>query len=111
MGHISPRAITNIVTKGIVTGAQLDSKSTLTFFSSCVRGKMSRTPIPKERSGPRATKIGEKVHTNVWGPATPESYDGRQYFITFTDDFTWWTRVETMKRKSEALTCYEDYEA
>jgi Pol polyprotein, beta-barrel domain len=40
MGHISPHAITNIVTKGIVTGAQLDSKSMLTFCSSCARGKM-----------------------------------------------------------------------
>jgi hypothetical protein len=111
MGHISPHAIKNLLVKGIITGIEVDKKSVPMFCTSCAQGKMTRKPIPKERIGPRAVKLGEKVHSDVWGPTTPQSYDGREYFVSFTDDFTRWTRVEPMKKKSEVLTCYRQYEA
>ena len=111
MGHISPRAITNLVTKGIIVGVQLDLKSTPTFCISCATGKMTCKPIPKERTGLRTTKIGSKVHTDVWGPTTPESDDGHAYFITFTNDFTQWTWAETMRNKSDSFSCYKQYKA
>jgi Integrase core domain/GAG-pre-integrase domain len=110
MGHISPRAIKNLLVKGIITGIEVDKQSVPTFCTSCAKGKMTRKPILKERIGPRATRLGDKVHSDVWGPTTPQSYNGKEYFISFTDDFTRWSRVTPMKRKSEVLTCYKHYE-
>ena len=86
MGHISPRYIKELVAKGVITGIELDKQTIPTFCTPCAKGKVTRKPIPKERTGPRAMKFSEKIHTDVWGPTSPQSHDGKQYFITFTDD-------------------------
>ena len=70
-----------------------------------------RKPIPKERTGPRATKFSEKIHTDIGGPTSPQSYNGKQYFITFTDDAKCWSTMEIMDWKSEALMYYKAYKA
>ena len=57
------------------------------------------------------TNIGEKVHLDIWGPATPQSLCGREYFISFMDDYTCWFHIKTMTHKAEALMCYKGYEA
>ena len=55
--------------------------------------------------------IGKKVYSDVWGPAMPQSLDGKEYFISFMDDYLQWSCVDTMSRKVETLRCYKDYEA
>ena len=75
------------------------------------KGKPTWKAISKVRIGPRSTQFSKKTHTNVWGPTTPRSYDGHEYFITFMDDYTHWSCVDAMKYKSNALTCYKNYEA
>ena len=67
--------------------------------------------MSKVQMGPLSAKVGEKMHTDVWGPTTPRSYDGHEYFITFTDNYTCWSHVDVMKHKSNALTCYKNHEA
>ena len=111
MGHISSRYIKELVIKGTITGIEVDKKSIPTFCTSCAKGKMTRKTIPRERTGPRSKEFGDKTHTDVWGPTTPQSYDGHEYFSTFTDDHTRWSRMDAMKRKSDTLTCYKNYEA
>ena len=56
-------------------------------------------------------KFGEKVHSDVWGLANPQSYDRKEYFISFTDDHNWWTYLIPMARKSETFNSYKQYEA
>ena len=56
-------------------------------------------------------KLGEKVHLDVWGPTNPQSYDGKEYFVSFTDDHNRWTYLVPMAKKSDAFTCYKQYEA
>jgi alpha-galactosidase/6-phospho-beta-glucosidase family protein len=111
MGHISPQAIKNLLVKGIITRIEVDKQSVPTFCTSCAKGKMTRKPIPKERIGPQATRLGDKVHSDVWGPTTPQSYNRKEYFVRFTHNFTRWSCVTPMKQKSEMLTCYKHYEA
>ena len=110
MGHISPLYIKELVINGTITSIELNRKSVPTFCTSCAKGKMTRKAIPKAHAGPRSTRFGEKTHTDVWGP-TLNSYDGHEYFSTFTDDYTRWSRVSPMKKKSDTLTCYKHYEA
>ena len=55
--------------------------------------------------------MGEKVHSNMWGPANPQSFDAKDYFISFMDDHTQWTGVEPINCKSEVHTQYKMYEA
>jgi len=111
MGHISPHAVKMLVKGRQVTGLTLDMTSEVSFCEACAKVKPTCKTLPKEHGGPHVTNIGEKVHLDIWGPATPQSLDGREYFISFMDEYTHWSHIETMSCKAEALTCYKGYEA
>jgi Integrase core domain len=75
-----------------------------------VQAKPTRKPVPQTREGPRAAKFGEKVHSDIWGPANPQSYDGKVYFVSFTNDHSRWMYLVPMAKKSDTLHCYRQYE-
>ena len=111
MGHISPLIAWKLVRDGTITGLDLDASSQLNFCKACAQAKPMRKPVPQTWDGPRASTFGEKVHSDVWGPANPQSYDGKEYFVSFTDDHNRWTYLVPMARKAEAFGCYKQYEA
>jgi Pol polyprotein, beta-barrel domain/GAG-pre-integrase domain len=86
MGHISPEVARKLVQEGTVTGLDVDMSSQPGFCTACAQAKPTRKSVPQKREGPRAMRIGEKVHSDVWGPANPQSYDGKEFFVSFTDD-------------------------
>jgi hypothetical protein len=47
----------------------------------------------------------------VWGPAPVETKGGKCYYITYTDDKTWFTNLYLLAKKSKAFESYKDYEA
>lgn len=51
------------------------------------------------------------MHSDVCGPVSPVTWDGNNYFVTFTDDYTHVSVVYLMQSKSEVLQCLEEYEA
>ena len=69
LGHIAPSAIKYVIAKGPITGIQLDPESKPEFCKVCAKAKAARQPFPKE-SETRATKYGEHVHWDLWGPAS-----------------------------------------
>lgn len=64
----------------------------------CISGKMTRFPF-----GNRTKTLLEIIHTDVCGPITPESYGGYKFFVTFIDDFSNFTVVYLIKKKSDVL--------
>jgi len=88
MGHIAPEAARKLIRDSAVTGIDLDMNSQPTFCDVCAKAKPTQRPIPKEQSSSLAKKMGEKVHSNVWGPANPQSFDAKDYFVSFMDDHT-----------------------
>ena len=50
------------------------------------------------------------IHTDVCGPMRNESFGGSRYFITFIDDYSRYSTVYILKRKSEALEYFKTYE-
>jgi len=51
----------------------------------------------------------ELVHSDVCGPLETPSLGGSRYFVTFIDDFSKWTFVYTMKKKSDTFTCFKKF--
>src|ERR1700710_1282765 len=100
----------NAVKKGLVEGVELDSTSQPEFCDACTQAKATRQPFPEESKN-QALTYGELVHTDLWGPAQTASITGSLYYISFTDDYSRETKVEFLKRKSEALTAFKQYEA
>ncbi|KIK32347.1 hypothetical protein CY34DRAFT_101686, partial [Suillus luteus UH-Slu-Lm8-n1] len=76
-----------MVTKGMVEGIEITSSSDNTFCETCVKAKITRQPFP-DQSNSRASQYGERIHTDVWGPAKVQSLGKKRYYVTFTDDYS-----------------------
>jgi histone deacetylase 1/2 len=55
------------------------------------------------------TQPFEVIHTDLWGPAPFDSYDGYRYYITFVDTFTKYTWIYFLKQKSDALQAFKQF--
>ena len=87
MGHVAPDAVKALVNKGLVKGLKLDESSKMpSICSSCKYGKAHRKPIKKECKAPRVEKIGDEIHSDVWGPSPVQTIGGREYYSTYIDD-------------------------
>ena len=112
MGHIAPEAAKALVEKGLVEGFKLDDSSKMpSTCDSCEYGKAHRKPIKREREAPRAGKIGDEVHSDVWGPSPIQTIGGREYYSTYTDDHSRYLNLYLQRLKSETFAAYKRYEA
>ena len=68
LSHITPSAIKYAITKGHITGIQLDPESKPEFCEACAKAKAAQQPFPKE-SETRVTQYREHIHWDLWGPA------------------------------------------
>lgn len=112
LGHLGYDNIKLLSSKGLVKGLNInEGKSNVCennlFCESCLLGKMTRQPFNKK--GHRATKPLELVHTDVCGPISPTTWDGYNYFLTFTDDFTHMVIVYLLRNKSEVFDKLKEY--
>ena len=110
LAHIDPSTIMHMCASGAVSGIKLSSANPENGLqcSGCILGKGHRAIIPKKTSS-RATRLLELVHSDVNGPLETPSHGGSRYFITFIDDYSKWTVVFTMRKKSDALTCFKKF--
>ena len=107
LAHVNMSSIKSMVDRGVVKGVDNDlNTSTNDNYVSCVLGKSHRTPIPKV-SNSRATKLLQLVHSDVSGPIEVQSIGGSRYFVSFIDDYSKWTVVYFMRRKSAVLACFK----
>src|SRR6202522_333476 len=112
MGHIAPEAAKALVEKGLVEGFKLDESGQMPkSCDSCEYGKTHRKPIKKEREAPRAAKIGDKIHSDVWGPSPVQTIGSREYYSTYTDDNSRYSTLYLQRLKSETFSAYKRYEA
>ena len=111
MGHIAAASARALVEKGLVTGIKLDPNLHEGDCDTCIFACATCKPVPKQRVGLQAQHFGEEVHSDVWGPLAITSKGGCRYFITFTDDVTWYTVTYLLHTKAEAFGAYKGFEA
>jgi len=85
LGHIAHDAVRRLVDNGLVKGIELDLESKPTFCSSCEWGKGHRKAIQKVREDEEPDDVGDEVHSDLWGPASVETINRKEYFVSFTD--------------------------
>ena len=110
LGHIFPVAIKHAISKGYITRIELDNKSKPDFCKACVKAKSARQPFPKQ-SETCATKYGDCVHWDLWGPARVKSLNGHYYVAACLDDATRETKLYFQEKKSETIWSYKQDEA
>ncbi|KAL0313423.1 UNVERIFIED_CONTAM: hypothetical protein Sradi_5741600 [Sesamum radiatum] len=104
LGHIFKDRIRRLVdTKSL----EIDDLNHLPTCESCLKGKMTK----KSFVGQSAIAKGllDLVHTDVCGPLSIPARGGFSYFITFTDDHSWYGYVYLMRYKSEAFGRFKEY--
>src|SRR5271168_2077514 len=109
-GHIAHSAIKHAITSGFISGVELDPDSKVEFCEACAKAKSAQQPFPKE-SETRAEKFGDRVHWDLWGPASVKSINRNHYVAAKIDDATRQTKLYFQKKKSEAYYSYLKDEA
>ena len=74
-----------------------------------MNGKQKRAPFKSK--GSKSTKPLELVHSDVSGKMNTPSLGEGEYFLTFIDDYTHYTWVYVLKRKSEVFDKFQNWKA
>ncbi|KAL0439896.1 UNVERIFIED_CONTAM: hypothetical protein Slati_2472600 [Sesamum latifolium] len=85
---------------------EVDDLDNLSTCESCLKGKMTKKPFVGQSA--IANSLLDLVHTDVCGPLNT-SARGYSYFITFTDDHSWYGYIYLMRYKSEAFGRFKEY--
>ena len=72
--------------------------------------KITRKPLPTD-SRTRATKSGERIYSDVWGPARHVTLHKQFYYVSFTNDYERELVLYLMRTKDETFSKYKLYEA
>jgi hypothetical protein len=64
-----------------------------------------------EKDVKRSVGILEIIHTDICGPFPVESVDGYDSFIIFTDDYSRYDYIYSIKKRSEALDKFKIFKA
>jgi GAG-pre-integrase domain len=87
LGHIAHSTVKHTITNRLITSIDLDLSSKPDFCEACAKAKSARQPFPK-KSDTRAEKFGERVHWDLWGPASIKSLNRNHYVAARIDDAT-----------------------
>lgn len=109
LAHINHATIKRMDHEQLVTGADLSSVK-VGVCDPCVKGKMIRK-IFKSRDYIKSTRPLELVHSDVCGPMENVSLGGSRYFVSFIDDFSRYTHVYFIDKKSDVFSVFRDFEA
>ena len=107
LGHLNIRAIHNMTTNNLVNGLP-PIKSNLSLCENCVFGKHPKTSYPTEPVT-RATELLALVHTDLCGPMQTPSLGGAFYFLTFIDDYSRFTHIYFLSKKSDTFHKFIQY--
>ena len=75
-----------------ITGLTLDkAHPNMGACDSCEYAKTTHKLIRKECNPSRHKNLGDKVHTDLWGPSPVQMPGHSQYYVSFTDNHTHYT--------------------
>jgi hypothetical protein len=80
----------------------------LSFCDTCAKAKIARLPFPKTTLT-RATQPLERIHTDIC--TIGSGYNNYKYFITFIDDYSRFTHIYLLRKKSEAPKAFLEFKA
>ncbi|XP_027182117.1 uncharacterized protein LOC113780520 [Coffea eugenioides] len=82
LGHVGEKSLNLLMNQGLLKGA---SVCKLDFCEHCVKGKQTRVKFGTAIHDSKG--ILNYVYSDMWGPSKTISLGGKNYFVTFIDDF------------------------
>ena len=106
VGHMGEQNVNKSVNVDLVKDMPI-SKQEMTFCEPCVEGQARQQPNPKQ-CYTRSANILDLIHSDVCGPLKPQSFGGKGYFVTFTDDCSRFVWVRFFRDKSEVFRKFRE---
>lgn len=106
LGHVGDTRISKLEKDGLIGLLEEESYPSCELY---ILGKMARSSF--DGYVERAAKVLELVHINICGPYNEMARGGFLYFITFIDDYSWYSYVYVMKCKLESLEMFREFRA
>lgn len=109
-GHVNKKALKRMVTNQSVNGMNCSliedrrNNTDRVDCHSCALGKQPRKHFPN-RTTPRATTVGRRVHVDLCGPVGVPTLSGCKYFVLFKDEFSTYRIIYFVKTKDEVFDC------
>ena len=104
LGHINLDRINRLVKDGPLRKLNV---STLLVCESCFECKMTKRPFSAK--GERSKEPLQLVHSDVCGPLSVQARGGYEYFVTFIDDYSRYSYVYLMHKKSETFGKFKEF--
>lgn len=73
----------------------------------CLQGKMMRIKFPENAQ--RTENMLDLIHSDVCGPMKTASASGKRYILTLIDDFSRFTVIHLLEKKSEVFQKFKEY--
>jgi len=108
LGHFNVACVKRMINNKDIDGLKCSSMAVKDVCEPCVNGKAAMKPMPSAGGG-RVTKRLQLVHSDLVGPMSEPSRGGALYFGTFTDDFSRWTGVVFLQKKSDLFSEYKKW--
>ncbi|KZP03796.1 hypothetical protein FIBSPDRAFT_703703, partial [Athelia psychrophila] len=86
LGHPGIGKLVQMVDSDMVAGMIINLSSEHSKSQSCIQGKQTRSSVPKEREGEKATEALHTVHIDLIGPQAVHSATGNRYIMNIIDD-------------------------
>ena len=99
LAHLNNAAILKMLRTNAVTGLNLDPSTKHTPCEGCIFGKSCRTPFCSSTT--KSDGVGHIIHSDI-GEVPIPTPNNEVYYVVFKDDFSNWTSIVCMKRKSDA---------
>ena len=104
LGHPSKSVVELVLRTNKIACAPSSESS---ICDACQRAKVHQLPF--HRSTHVTTHPLELIHSDVWGPAIT-SVGGFKYYVSFLDDFSRFTWIYLLKRKSEVEHAFYSFQ-
>jgi histone deacetylase 1/2 len=105
LGHASPQVVQQILRHHRLS---FDSSSNNHVVCDACQLEKSHQ-LPYSRSTSRSASPLDLIFSDVWGPA-PKSVGRNIYYVSFIDDFSKFTWIYLLKRKSEVFSCFREFQ-
>ena len=110
LGHLGMGAVTKMST--LADGVPSISLSQdQCICEACLYGKMTRRPFPTPPATSWAAAVLDVIHSDIMGPKEVPSIAGARFILLFVDDRTRYKHCFILKRKSDALQSFKEYQA
>jgi hypothetical protein len=101
-GHISVITLQQLERESLVSGLSIDQSSIPSkTCDACTEAKQAHKPFPQEAEN-RSKIPGERIVSDVWGPARVISIGGWKYYISFGDDCVRFVNALFLRKKKDA---------